>query len=59
MQMKSLISPGKEADLQQLIAYISQSHSPMTKEEIEFGLAALGIHEKERSILAEKWHRED
>ncbi|MHA2232800.1 MAG: hypothetical protein ACXAB4_09940 [Candidatus Hodarchaeales archaeon] len=57
--MKPLMSPEKEADLQQLIAYISQSHSPMTKEEIEFGLAALGMHEKERSILAEKWLRDE
>jgi hypothetical protein len=48
-----------EADLLQLIAHIIDPHSPATREDVEFGLAAFGVKEKDRSILAEKWCQDD
>ncbi len=55
MPIQLSISLGMEEDLRQLVNEIVNPRSPVTREDIEFGLAAFGVKKKDRSILTEKW----
>lgn len=58
MSIQSSISLRVEEDLRKLLTEIANPHSLLTQEDVKFGLAAFGVQEKDRTILAEKWANE-